>query len=649
MTAGLDDADTRLALEIARTLAMSADEIAVLAETIAKSPQATIEPAPPGSDPLGRQAVRALETERSRGISDGLLPGEIIGEGGMGLVRAAVQRSLGRRVAVKTLRPEISGEDATLRLVREAWVTGSLEHPNIVPIYDLGLDERGAPVIVLKHIEGAPWSDLLAELDRERGGDDEALERHLRLLLQVSNAVSLAHARGIVHRDLKPENVMIGRFGEVYVVDWGIAVSVRDDPTGRLPLASEAAELAGTPAYMAPEMLGGMGRVSERTDVYLLGAVLYEILTGRPPHVGHRWVEIAGSILRSEPVFPERVPEELAAIATRAMRRSPEERYASVDELRGRIEWYLRHRGSLALSAEAARRVAEMREVRAQGGEPSAVRARIHRLFAEARFGFRQAAKESDDNDAARGGLRDATEIIVDYELEEGTAEAAAAALAELESPPPELAQRVAVAMRAREVEKRRIVELEQLEAQLDPSIGRRTRRFASGAIAVIWTLGPEAIQAANARWPAHQYTTMVAATLLLMSLAGGVAFWGRASLSKTALNRQIFGALAHVFAAQVTLQVGAWLLGLSADTAWVLHLYAWFLCASAFTISVERRLAVASVAFLGCFLVAARLPHHTFRAMTIGNLVLLVNVLVAWRGGRTQAHTLTSDRVVRR
>src|SRR5678815_4585974 len=105
---------------------------------------------------------------------------------------------------------------------------------------------------------------------------------------RVLNAVRFAHSRGILHRDLKPANVMIGEFGEVYLVDWGIAVSLRDDGSGRLPLAANATEPAGTPVYMAPEMLGrdGLPPLSERTDIYLAGAVLFEIVAGRPPHEG---------------------------------------------------------------------------------------------------------------------------------------------------------------------------------------------------------------------------------------------------------------------------------------------------------------------------------------------------------------------------
>ena len=133
----------------------------------------------------------------------------------------------------------------------------------------------------------------------------------------------------MIHRDLKPDNVLIGSFGEVLLADWGIAVSLHTDPSGRLPHARESREIAGTPAYMAPEMLGGA--VGERTDVYLLGAILHEILVGRPPHGGDGLAAMMISIVLSEPRYPDDVPAELAAIAARAMRPSAEERYASAE------------------------------------------------------------------------------------------------------------------------------------------------------------------------------------------------------------------------------------------------------------------------------------------------------------------------------
>lgn len=632
-----DDVSQLLTLsedELARTLQMSPESFSQLARTVAHDPGSTIEPARARSSAAGKRALAGLDGERSEtGIAGGLDMGATIGEGGMGIVRTATQRSLGRKVAVKTLRPEVKSEQATLRLLREAWVTGSLEHPNIVPVYDLGLDDDGTPIIVLKHIEGLSWSDLLADAAavKARFGADDLLEHNLRILVQLCNAVSLAHARGVLHRDLKPENVMVGRFGEVYLVDWGIAVSLKEDPTGRLPLASEATEMAGTPSYMAPEMLGGMGRLEERTDVYLLGAILHEILVGRPPHVGENFKQIITSILLSQFTFPADVPTELAAIAKRAMSRAPADRFASADELRQKLEWYLRHRGSLLLSAEASRRVDEMRAVLRAKGDPDEVRDRVNKLFAEARFGYRQAIRACDDNVEARTGLREATEMVVVFELEEGTPEAASAALAELDTPPPDLARRVAEAMRRREAERARVATLEKLSAELDPTTGRRTRMVVGAIMGFHWTIIPEV-----SGWLYHRYQPTprwipYVFTVGILAIASGAVLWGRESLSKTAVNRRTQAAAMLMFAMQLALQLGANLLGLSLLHVFVLYLYCWAFSAAVFAIYVDRRFWPSVVAYLVAFVVACVVPDQVWHLQAASNVVLTINLLVAW------------------
>jgi serine/threonine-protein kinase len=296
-------------------------------------------------------------------------------------------------VAIKTLRQGNRGRPQILKLLREAWVTGALEHPNVLPIYDVDLDDDGCPRIVLKRIEGDPWSALLASeaQAKELCGDQEPFEFHLGVLMQVCRAVSFAHSRGIVHRDLKPDNVMVGRFGEVYLLDWGIAVSLRDDSTGRFPLAKSATELAGTPCYMAPEMLGAdLGPITERTDIYLLGAVLHEILTGTPPHDGAHARAVFASVLLSRPKLDASVAPELAAIVRRAMSGDPTERHASAEELRAEIAAYLRHRGAMRLAERAEKKLAEMSELLA-GGASTTSRAAVYKIFGECRFGFREA------------------------------------------------------------------------------------------------------------------------------------------------------------------------------------------------------------------------------------------------------------------
>lgn len=620
--------------ELARTLEMSAATFAQLARTVVHDPNSTIEPARLRSSGAGKRALEGLDGGGAEpGITAGLVMGATIGEGGMGVVRAATQTSLGRRVAVKTLRPQVKNEHATLRLLREAWVTGSLEHPNIVPVYDLGLDDDGTPVIVLKHIEGLAWSDIIADAAavEARFGADDLFEHNLRILVQLCNAVSLAHSRGIVHRDLKPENVMVGRFGEVYLVDWGIAVSLLEDPTGRLPLATEATEMAGTPSYMAPEMLG-TGKLGPHTDVYLLGAILHEILVGRPPHVGDNFKQILTSILLSQLTFPEHVPAPLADIARRAMARAPSDRFASADELRQKLEWYLRHRGSLALSAEASLRVEEMRAVLAARGEPDDVRSRVNHLFAEARFGYRQAIRACDDNEGARVGLREATGMVVVFELEEGTPEAAAAALAELETPPPELARRVADAMRRREQEKARVATLEKLSADLDPATGRRTRMVAGAILGLLWTIAPEMSGwlfrkqgATTTRWMPYLFT------LGIIVVAAAIVVWGRDSLSKTAVNRRAQAIAMVMFAMQLTLQVGGNVVGLSFLHIFVLHLYCWFFSAAVFALVVDRRFWPSAAGFFVAFVGACVSPEHVWELMSAANALLTINLLFAW------------------
>ena len=619
--------------ELARTLEMSAATFEQLARTVVQNPRSTIEPARLRSSGAGKRALEGLDGKGAEpGITAGLVMGATIGEGGMGIVRAATQRSLGRQVAIKTLRPQVKSEQATLRLLREAWVTGSLEHPNIVPIYDLGLADDGTPIIVLKHIEGLSWCDIIADAAavEARFGADDLLEHNLRILIQLCNAVSLAHSRGIVHRDLKPENVMVGRFGEVYLVDWGIAVSLVDDPTGRLPLASEATEMAGTPSYMAPEMLG-TGMLDARTDVYLLGATLYEVLVGRPPHVGENFKQILTSILLSRPTFPEDVPAPLADIARRAMARVPADRFASADELRQKLEWYLRHRGSLALSAEASLRVEEMRAVLAAKVDPDDVRKRVNHLFAEARFGFRQAIRACDDNEGARTGLREATEIVVAFELEEGTPEAAAAALAELETPPPELAMRVADAMRRREQEKVRVATLEKLSAELDPATGRRTRMVAGVLLGVAWTITPEVCGSLyRAKGTAPRWLPYLL-TFAIIAVGAGIVRWGRESLSKTAVNRRTQSVAMVMFALQLTLQVGGNVLGLPLLHIFVLYLYCWFFSSAVFVIFVERRFWPSAVGYFAAFVGACVSPEHVWELMSASNVVFTVNLLIAW------------------
>src|SRR5580765_37944 len=163
-------------------------------------------------------APRARPQESTRALLQGdrsYVLGSTLGEGGMGIVRTAMQPSLQRVVAVKTLKANATIEDQ-LAVLREAWVTGFLEHPNIVPVHEIAVDESGAPLVVMRRIDGVTWHDCLREPAwAEKAGARDLLEQNLRILVQVCHALVFAHEKGVVHRDVKPANVMLGSFGEV--------------------------------------------------------------------------------------------------------------------------------------------------------------------------------------------------------------------------------------------------------------------------------------------------------------------------------------------------------------------------------------------------------------------------------------------------
>jgi serine/threonine-protein kinase len=359
--------------------------------------------------------------------------GPALGHGGMGEVHEARQVAMQRVVAVK--RPLKTADTAGLLL--EAVATGRLEHPGIVPVHLLAHAADQTPFFVMKRIEGRPWSELLRT---------QTLEEQLEILLRVCDAVAFAHGQHVVHRDIKPANVMIGTFGEVYLVDWGLAAATEPDPV--LP-STDDVPLGGTPAYMAPEMATA-GRIGPWSDVYLLGATLCELLTGNAPHGGKSIVDAmaqaaAGTLPELEGVSPD-----LAHVCRRAMAFAPRDRFASVQELRASLLQSVRHRGALALHEQTMQRLAAL-----ERGE------QVAGLFVECRFGFEEVRRQWPDFEPAREGLRRTIIAMIRHELGQGSVQSARALLAGLERPPGELV----AALEAAELAARaRTIRLEQLE-----------------------------------------------------------------------------------------------------------------------------------------------------------------------------------------
>jgi serine/threonine-protein kinase len=412
----------------------------------------TLLPDEGGTIGVGRTARVALSVQDLPplvGASPVLALGAPIGEGGMGVVHEAVQVALDRPVAVKLPHPERDGADARMLLLREARATGAVEHPNVVPVHALGRGERGEPLLVMKRIEGVPWARLLEDAAAHTRYPTPAttpLEFHLGVLLQVCNALGFAHSRGIVHRDVKPDNVMIGAFGEVYVLDWGLAVAVRPDAERWAPPVREVHGVAGTPAYLAPEMAAAdAALIGERTDVYLCGAVLHEIVTGRPRHEGATLLDTLTRAFISAPVsYAPTVPRELALIANKATSFNPLDRHESVAAFRSDLTEFLRHAGSRRLAEEAARRARLLfalldRDAAGDGVDPAA----LHRASIEARFAFEQALGAWPENADARRELEALRRRLCAHEIGQGHRDAAAALLAEMDAPDAELAERL--------------------------------------------------------------------------------------------------------------------------------------------------------------------------------------------------------------
>jgi len=250
----------------------------------AASPAAITEPAP--ANPELALTARDSSAELGETIqlpAPGYQVGAVIGSGGMGEVLAAHDQRIGREVALKRLRGEHPDGSAITRFLREARIQARLDHPAIVPVHDLGTDTRGRPYFTMKRLKGTTLAQQLE--------DGTPQNRLLRAFIEVCQAVDFAHARGVVHRDLKPSNIMLGDYGEVYVLDWGVArVLAERTSMASVPSDSDTLEdhtqtgaLLGTPGYMAPEQIKAVPATAA-ADVYALGAILFEILVRTPLH-----------------------------------------------------------------------------------------------------------------------------------------------------------------------------------------------------------------------------------------------------------------------------------------------------------------------------------------------------------------------------
>ena len=577
--------------------------------TLQTMPTATIVPRGKRDESV-RRATEFLAQLRTRRQGVELVVGNVIGEGGMGVVREAEQVALGRPVALKTLKPGRSEPGAASDLLREAWITGALEHPNVVPVHHLEIDDDLNPLLILKRVDGTEWSKLCgdaAEVQRRFGASD-LLAWNVGILMQVLNAVRFAHARRIIHRDLKPSNVMIGQFGEVYLLDWGIAASLDEDPARRLPHVSESSDLAGTPSYMAPEMLG-------RED----GPPLSELITGHPPHQGTNAIAVISSVILSKPKLPPETPPELAQICLRAMQPDPADRYASAEDLHRALQRYLEHRGSSHLARGAGTQLAEL--VTLAKTATRAEREEVYRRLAICRYAFHEALATWRDNRDARDGLAQATTAVAEYELTCGDPRAAVALLSELPDNPPLLAK----ARAAADAEARRHKELEdRADTRIDP----RTRT-AIGAMTLGFVVLP-LVAGVRPDMGLHSHARAIGWALACAVVAWGLWLWARHK-KMTAINRRFFEAGKLIFIGQAVLATGVWLMGEDVGLTLTMNMFLWAASCGMFAVHTDPWIGVSSAAYFVAFLIASRFPEYRMFAVSGGNLALATTLLWRW------------------
>lgn len=336
--------------------------------------------------PLGHSAGRAALPRANVAAEDKPRYESVkaLGEGGVGEVVLAVDNDIDRQVAIKRLRPELRDQGSLLRFADEVRTVGKLEHPSIVPVHDVGVDDAGQHYIVMKYVRGETLESIL---ERLAAGDPSYRARYTyewraRVFLSILNAIRYAHDRGILHRDIKPANIMVGPHGEVTVMDWGLAKPLRGAPSDAMAgdghpaapaapgparlLETQQGALLGTPLYMSPEQVAGKGELDERSDIYTLTVMLYEMMTLEHPLGDKQTLEdVLSTILTRDYTRPGLIAAALRVGAPceyfhymfKGLARDPAKRFASVAEMESELAAILEGRPHVDCHITFAKRV----------------------------------------------------------------------------------------------------------------------------------------------------------------------------------------------------------------------------------------------------------------------------------------------------
>jgi len=332
-----------------------------------------------------------------------------IGQGGLGRVDAATQLCFDRRVAIKRVRSDRGNDFAEKQLKEEAQLMGKLEHPAIPPVHIVGLDDDGQIALIMKFIQGNSWLDIIKrdyKKIKNKRLPQWYIEKHLNYFLRIGEALEFAHKKSIIHRDIKPENVVIGDYGEVYLIDWGIACELDENRNFHGP------GYAGTPCYAAPETITNSPRWDVRSDVYLMGATLYQILSGEPPHRGASVQEVFSKIAEnSSPDISNDCPDTLRFICQGAMIGDVESRYTSVHAMLEDVRYFLTDGELTELFAKAAE---DLRQIRELSESKKEISDELEIIGSRCRFRLEEFIYRSPNNKQAKLNLEECLKILTE-------------------------------------------------------------------------------------------------------------------------------------------------------------------------------------------------------------------------------------------
>ena len=544
---------------------------------------------------------------------------EVLGQGGMGVVYLAAQPSLRREVALKCLSEPTARSVSAL--LKEGWVAGALQHPNIVPVHTMTRHE-GAPAIAMKRIEGTSWRTIIEDPSRRPTSQQEPIETwHLQVFGQVCRAMEFAHSRGILHLDLKPDNVMIGEYGEVWVVDWGLAAGVAGCPEWLSP-ARDIRGIAGTPSYLAPETAAANpSAIDVTTDVYLLGATLHHALFGAPRHRGDSVLALLYQALKSEPQGSDTVHSDLVDLLNRACHADPQQRFSSVSALREAVETHLRHRESNRLIDQARRALDELRALPADGAD-------LVKLEIRCRFAVEQARRSWPDSPAAAEVQSELVEDLLEKAL--GRWDLAAAERLRGETDSDRYDARINKLRERARLDRERVAHAERLIGDHDVGRAMTQRRRLFVALGLIWLTVSAALGFVQRRGILEiGYEHLLFEGALIAAFFTPFALLRRKVFFQNRANARMQGLLILTAVATELLFVTGWALDVPFASALALTPLLYAFGFGALAIALDLRLMIGALFQL---IALASIPLAPSWAFEIIGLCALFSAATTWR-----------------